>query len=312
MLKRITNLKVALSVLVFAGALSATAAPKYPAVLEWQGGVSLTGKDGKKVQVKGKVALQEQALLETSDEGSVRVVIDAERSFIVLPHSAVFLPTISWEGGEAPLIVLKFGSLRWQQASKDKVAYNAALSSDLFQFIPPIGDFVFEMNPAKAYAEVKVLKGSIEFSALNGDESAQVKAGQQVGFQGMLEGKDIAYDVLLQGRKIPRGRLTPVTAISAKEMASFDGAEKKQKKAESLRKSKAQAALEAEGKSGAICAKPAGRFNECVWQWVGKPGGSCQRRRCNANGVWAEEVLVDAQKAGTNCKAQPVVAPCDY
>lgn len=312
MLKRITNLKVTLSLLVFAGAVNATAAPKYPSILEWQGGVSLTGKDGKKVQVKGKVPLQEQALFETSDEGSVRVAIDAERSFIVLPHSAVFLPTISWEGGEAPLIVLKSGSLRWQQVSKDKVAYNAALSSDLFQFIPPVGDFVFEMNPAKAYAEVKVLKGAIEFSALNGDESAQVKAGQQVGFQGMLEGKDIAYDVLLQGRKIPRGRLTPVTAIPAKELASFEGAEKKQKKAENLRKSKEQAARDSEGRSGAICFKPAGRFNECVWQGAGKSGGICQRRRCNANGVWTEEATVDAQKAGTNCKAQPVVAPCDY
>ncbi|MFM6929521.1 MAG: hypothetical protein ACKOX6_13715 [Bdellovibrio sp.] len=312
MLKRIANLKVTLSLLVLVGSLNAAAAPKYPSVLEWQGGVSLTGKDGKKVQVKGKIPLQEQALFETSDEGSVKVAIDAERSFIILPHSVVSLPTISWEGGEAPLIILKSGSLRWQQASKDKVAYNAALSSDLFQFIPPVGDFIFEMNPAKAYAEVKVLKGVIEFSALNGDEFAQVKAGHQVGFQGMVEGKEIAYDVLLQGRKIPRGRLTPVTAISAKELASFDGAEKKQKKAASLRRSKEMAARDSEGKSGAICAKPAGRFNECVWQKVGKSDGACQRRRCNANGVWAEETTVDAQKPGTNCKAQPVVAPCDY
>ena len=309
MLKRITKLKVVLSLFVISSSLSVFAAPKYPSIIEWQGSASVTGKDGKKVPVKGKLPLQEQALFETGDDSSLKVAIDAQRSFVVLANSAVLLPTISWEGGEAPLIILKSGSLRWLQPSKEKTTYNAALSSDLFQFIPPVGDFVFEMNPAKAYAEVKVIKGTIEFSALNGDESAQVKEGQQVGFQGMREGNEIAYDVLLQGRKIPRGHLTPVTAISAKEMSVYLGADKKQKQAESARKAKEMAKRAAESVQGAICSKPAGRFNDCVWR---KSGATCQRQRCNANGVWSEEMTLDAQKASINCKAQPVVAPCDY
>ncbi|MBO9667391.1 MAG: hypothetical protein J7501_11335 [Bdellovibrio sp.] len=307
---------------MFAGGV-ASAAPKYPLVSEVQGSVSLTGKDGKKTPLRVKAPLQEQALFETSETGLVKVQLDAERTFSVMPGSAVLLPTISWEGGEAPVIILKSGKLRWQQKSKDKVAYNSVLRSDLYEFIPPAGDYIFEMNPAKAYGEVKVFQGAIEFSALNGDESAQVKSGQQVGFQGLLEGKEIAYDVLLKGKKIPRGNLTPVTDISKKEMALFENAEVKRKQAEANREAHAKAHEEAK-KAGNICVKPSGKFNDCSWTCIGNPksekkaclvekaGVSCQRRRCNANGEWSEETTLDAAKASTSCRAQVAVSPCDY
>ncbi len=323
MLKKILKLKVILSLISLAVSVS-WAAPKYPSVEEVQGNVTLTGKDGNKVKLSTKTPLQEKAQFETADDSTVRIALDSSRQFVVLPNSTVILPTISWEGGEAPILILRSGSLRWIQKENEKASYNTVLRTDLYEFLPPAGDFVFLINLPKAYGEVKALKGSIEFSALNGETSVQAKAGEQVGFQGMVEGGEIAYDVLLKGKKIPRGNLTPVTKISDKELASFDGAEKKRQAQAAQLAKKQQKAAQATKRAGAICANPSALFNECSWVCVGNPKGekkqcllgqagvSCQRRRCNANGEWAEETLLNAQNASNNCKAQPVVGPCDY
>lgn len=299
-------------------------APKYPALREWRGQVWLTGKDGKRLLVRGKQVLREKAFLETSLSGQVKIQLDAQRTLTLLEGGEVSIPVISWESGEAPVVILKKGELHWQQNLKDKGEYNVALRSDLFEFIAPAGDYVLSINPAKAFTSVKMYEGSMQFSALNGDESVLVKAGQQVGFQGVLEGGEIAYDVLLQGKKIPRGQLTAVTAVDMSEIQKAADVEKKRLKKEADKKLHDKAALAKAKREGYICEAPIAKFNECAWVClnnpkkekkaclVGKAGVSCVRRRCNANGEWAEETVLDAEKASTLCRAQPVVAPCDY
>ena len=316
-------LQVFLIVIALAVAARGQAAPRYPMVSEVQGQVTWLGKDDKKFPVKARTVLVERAVLETGEGASIKVSLDPERTFTVLENSRVFLPSISWEGGEAPILILKSGRLRWQQTD-GKIAYNVALSSDLFQFLAPKGDFVFSMYPDKAFAGVKVFKGSLEFSALNGEETAQVHEGQEVGFQGILEDKKIAYDILLKGKKIPRGRLTPVSEIEKKELAAYSSEQTKKQKAAAAKKAQEKKAREAAKNSEFICSAPPAKFNQCAWVCLNNPKSekkacltsraevSCVRRRCNANGVWAEETPVDAEKNGSPCKAQPVVAPCDY
>ncbi|MFV8250627.1 hypothetical protein [Bdellovibrio bacteriovorus] len=298
--------------------------PKYPAVREVRGQVWLTGKDGKRLSLRGPTTLREKATLETSLDGEVKVQLDEKRSFTVLGGSELVIPVISWEGGEAPVLNLKSGHVHWRQSMKDKGPYNVAVRSDLFEFIAPAGDYVLSIDPGKAFAGVKMFEGSMEFSALNGEDSAKVQSGQQVGFQGVLEGGEIAYDILLQGRKIPRGRLTTVTAIDLKELSKASEAEKMRLKKRASEQARAAKAKADSKKAGAICEKPAGRFNECSWTCfnnpkkekkaclVAVPGVSCVRHRCNANGEWAEETVLDAEKGGSACKAQVVVGPCDY
>lgn len=297
---------------------------RYPFVVTSQGQAWISGKDNKKQMAKAKTRLTERAVIETSATSSVQIQLDADRSFTVLENSEVLLPTISWEGGEAPVLILKKGLIRWQQLGDEKPSYNCALHSDLFEFLAPKGDFLFTMDPERAYAGVKVIKGIIEFFALNAEESATVQSGQEVGFQGILEGKEIAYDVLLKGKKIPRGHLTPVVSMTAKELAAFQDEVKNRKKLQAAQKAQQKRAQEDQRKSGSICSNPSAKFNQCAWVCLNNPksekksclvekeGVSCVRRRCNANGEWAEEMDVDAQKSSIECKLQPVVAPCDY
>ncbi|MEN0058815.1 MAG: hypothetical protein AAGB31_08265 [Bdellovibrio sp.] len=311
-------------VLYGVSAVAFAAPPKYPAVVEFQGPVWLTAKDGQRSPLKGKPVLRDKALFETSGSGRVKVQLDSERSFTVLPDSEISLPAISWESGEAPIIHLRKGSLRWQQKLSEKGAYNVALRSDLFEFLAPPGDYRLTMDPAKAFTSVQVYEGELFFSALNGEESVMVRAGQQAGFQGVFESGEIAYDVLLKGKKIPKGVLTPVTAIDTKELDREAEQEKQRLKAEQERKARKKAALVKKKRPGEICSEPSAKFNECAWVCVSNPKKekklclveqkevSCVRRRCNANGVWAEEAVLDAAKASTLCKAQPVVGLCDY
>ncbi|XGC82297.1 hypothetical protein ACES2L_07345 [Bdellovibrio bacteriovorus] len=298
--------------------------PKYPAIQEWQGQAWVTGKDGVRNLVKRKQILREKALLETGINSQVKVALDEKRSVILLAQSSLTLPVIGWESGEAPVLLLKKGSLNWLQKLEDKGRYNVALRSDLFEFIAPPGDFIYSIDPEKAYAEVKVLNGSIEFSALNFEESVKVQAGQQAGFQGVIESDEIAYDVLLQGKKIPKGKLLPVKSIEASKAEQAAVAERKRQ--DKLAKQRAKSSEDqAKAKAaGMICQGPLGKFNQCAWICLNNPfkekrkclvankDVSCVRKRCNANGEWAEETAVDAEKASTLCKAQPVVAPCDY
>lgn len=300
-------------------ALLSAAAMAFPQVASVQGKAWITANDGKRVPVKAKMALRGKVLLETNAASNIRITWDSSREFSVLESSNVLIPSIGWDSGEASLILLKSGSIRWK-ASGSK-SYNVALSSDLFEFIAPPGDFVLSYAPQSPYAEVKMLKGSMEFTYLNGEELVRVKEGQQVGFRGVLEDGKVVYDVLLQGRKIPRGKLTGVTQLDQAFLKGYDAAAEKKKRFEA---EQAKKALEAKNTLGQICRDPGAGFNQCAWVCVGNPkkekkicqlqspGVQCIRQRCNANGQWADKMVMDGEKAQNLCKAQPRVAVCDY
>jgi hypothetical protein len=294
----------------------------YPKITKVHGVVWLTGKDGKRVQVKGSTRLIEKALIETTVSAEATLELDANRSIVLDENTDISIPAISWETGESPVVILRRGSARWLEPV-EKHGYNIALRSDLFEMIPPSGNVVFEMDPEKALATVKVYAGSMEFSALNGDDTVQVKEGYKVSFQGILEEGKIAYDVLLKGKKIPRGNLSAVVPLAKEDLA----ADEKKKMALAQQEAKARKAAElarAQARtSGQICAKPGGMFNQCAWICEGagkkdkecqiaRAGVSCVRYRCNANGDWAEKTLISAQNGSNFCKVQPVVAACDY
>lgn len=301
----------------------AVAAPKYPFVSDLQGKVRWTDKDKKDGKLKNKQVLIEQASLETDAKSQVVVQIDAHRKMRLLPNSRVEMPSISWETGDVPVILLKFGAIRWQEEAGK--TYNIALRSDLFEFLSPQGDVVLTYDPKKALAEAKVIQGSMEFSAMNAEDSALVTAGQKVQFQGVRENDEIVYDVLLKGKKIPRGKLGLVQPFSAEDKAQFSEAQRKKEIAMQKQKEAAEKkAAEKPHDKDAICSEPEGRLNQCAWVCDGNPKKEkkvchlekaevrCLRKRCNANGEWAETTEIPKDKAGSLCGVRAVVKECDY
>jgi hypothetical protein len=302
---------------------AALAAPKYPVVTELQGKVRWTDKDGKDGKLKAKHVLIEKAALETGEKSEVAVRLDEHRELRLLPNSRMEFPSISWETGDTPVVVLKYGSIRWREEVGKK--YNIALRSDLFEFISPVADVVLTYDPKTALAEAKVIKGSMEFSAMNAEDSALVTAGQKVQFQGVRENDEIVYDVLLKGKKIPRGKLGLVQPFSAEEKNLYSEVRLKKEKEVRLKKEAAERkALEKPRDKDAICSGPDARLNQCAWVCENNPKKEkktcrlelaevqCVRQRCNANGEWAEATEVPKDKAGSLCGVRPLVKECDY
>lgn len=300
------------------------AAPKYPMISGLTGPVRWFDKDQKEGKPRAKQVLIEKGALETGPKAEVTLQLDEQRRLVLLPDSRLELPSISWESGEAPVVILKRGSFRWQEKPGKK--YNIALRSDLFEFLSPQGDFVFSFHPAEASAEVKVVQGSMEFSAMNGEDTALVAAGQKCRFQGVREAGEIVYDVLLKGKKIPRGKLGQVENFTDEEVKFYS--EARLKKVEAAEKKKrVEAARKREEKSRAkddICTEPNAKLNQCVWLCENNPKKEkklcrvelpevhCVRKRCNANGEWAEATEISKEKASVQCAAQSVVKACDY
>lgn len=284
---------------------------RYPYIKEVVGDVMLTLVNGEKKSARANDPLIEKATLQTAVGSEVVVQLDEERYFRLAAGSELLIPSISYESQQAPLLILKFGSLRWKTPYPHRGAYNVAISSDLFQFILPSGEYSLSMEPNKAIALVKVFEGKMEFSALNGEKSVFLNAGQKSGFQGVLEEGAIAYDVLLKGKRIPRGQLLPVESIDPLEVREFERQEKEraqaaQKAAQKVRTEKARLL-----KEGFICKFPTGKFNQCAWL-AGDRNKPCIRLRCNANGEWAERTELSAEMARTQCRQKSFVGPCDY
>jgi len=308
------TLSITLCFLTMVGQAQAT--PKYPQIFTVQGKVQWTDKDGKETAPKIKQVLIEKASLQTAEKSEVVVELDPHRKLKLFANSRVEIPAISWETGEAAAVILRNGTMRWEESRRNS---NVALRSDLFEFLSPVGDFIFKYDPQTAVAEVLALNGSMEFSALNGEDVALVTAGQKVQFQGVREGGEIVYDILLKGKKIPRGKLGLVEPLSEAEKKSYSP-DKEKKRAEEIRK-KALAEQKAQQKPKdphSICEGPAARLNQCAWVCennpkkekktcrVDLPDVRCVRQRCNANGVWSEST------PSTGCGLAPVVKNCDY
>ena len=299
------------------------ATPPFPKILEMHGKVKWTDKDGKEAAAKAPQILIEKAALQTEAGSEVRVQIDAHRELLLQANSRLELPAISWETGEAPVLILKYGSFRWKQ--EPGKAYNIALRSDLFEFLSPVGDFVFSYDPKKAFAEVKALKGQMEFSAMNAEDVALVTEGQKVSFQGVIENSEVVYDVLLKGKKIPRGKLGLVQAFSDEDKKQYSAAAIKKAEAARHKKEAGEAKLQNRPREASqICDKPWGKLNQCAWVCENNPAKEkkacrldlaevkCLRRRCNANGEWAESTEIPKEKAASLCGLQPLVKECDY
>lgn len=296
---------------------------KYPQLAYQTGFAEVqSATDMKYRKPKVKEIYRDRALLRTGPGGSLEILIDEHRRMTILPDTQVLLPRITWETGQVGNIVIQTGEIYFQQTSDAGKPVN--IKSDLFDIVSPVGQYKLSYYPHRGVAEAKVFSGKMEFSALNSESSATVTAGKKVVFEGILEDGELAFDILLKGRRIPKGTLGKVEDISASEMKAFSNEElDKQRKADLKRLADEKAKKEAMA-PGVLCKNPFAKLNECAWICLknkkgakskcmtSEPGVSCVRRRCNLNGVWAEETVLEAAEGAVKCQASAQVAPCDY
>jgi hypothetical protein len=312
-----------MTVFLLVSAQADTKILKYPQLYHISGSAEVqSATDMKYRKPKVKEIYRDRALIRTSPTGSMEILLDDHRRMTILPDTQVYIPHITWETGEVGNIVIQTGEVFFQQTSD--YGKSIRIKSELFDIETPVGQYKLSYYPHRATAEAKVFSGTMEFSALNSETSAQVTAGKKVVFEGVREDGEIAFDILLKGRRIPKGSLRKLEDIDKAEMNAYTNEELDKKRKADLKKLADEKAKKEAMAPGVLCKNPFAKLNECAWICLknrkgakGKcltqmEGVSCVRRRCNLNGVWAEESVLEASEGAIKCQATAQVAPCDY
>lgn len=283
------------------GEIKKPTTPKYPKIIEVLGTVHNL-KSANKEKITPKFLIVDGLSLQIEPHSTVKVQLDEKRILTAYGPAEFEIPGLSWESREFSEIRLHTGAVRFEVAGQP---FEFMLKSSLFEIAPPKGETIFIFDPQRALADAMVLKGELEFRALNAEESAKLTQGQKVTFMGQLEEGEISYDLLLQGRKIPKGRLLAIQPISKQDLSSYSLEMEKRRRAARDKKEAAAQKKEQKLRGQAICSKPFGQLNDCHWK---KQGESCYRTRCVADGKWKDSQKVDSSACGKVSKVQK----CDY
>ncbi|MFN8944629.1 MAG: hypothetical protein ACK5WZ_08395, partial [Pseudobdellovibrionaceae bacterium] len=203
------------------------------------------------------------------------------------------------------LLDLHEGSLRLVSAGKEQwITLRTEISST------PVTDqdIGFRYQAEEARVELVNFRGSIDFRATFIEMNRIVSVNQKAFFQGLREDGELAFDLLLHGKKIPKGILSETLALVETDRQDFKiVSPEKERLAREL-----QAKIDA-AKAKGVCKDPVGDFDQCAWKCVGfkkgmkgcpadKPNVSCVRVRCNANGVWSDSLVLNAEAGKQKCQ----------
>lgn len=154
--------------------------------------------------------------------------------------------------------------------------------------------------------EKKILLDASEgiiFQGKNQNEGAGLSADKST--------PHIAYDILLNGRKIPKGEWLEKSKCSFDDLTQLENS-LIQKEADEKAKHNARTVKIKTQKSAQdskfLCHKPYGQLNDCAWILSGK---SCVRTRCDAEGKWTDRAILSIQKS-VLCTAEYQILPCGY
>lgn len=288
---------------------------KEPYVMSFTGKVQVTDSRGKAQAPKRGQLLREKAVFETGPQSLVQVALSKNERLFVGPQSRVSIPVISWEDGSMERLELEKGSMRLLNLTSAPRLVVTPVSRDTYSE----ADLLFEVDPSAARLRVAVLDGRTAFRGLENEEFTPLERGEEATFQGVIEGGEIVFDVLLQGRKVARGKVEP------KKKSTLTPAQMWWTEAEKIaQKDKAAdvARVKEKARAGAICQKPSARLNECAWVCENNPKKEkkacrlelanvrCVRMKCDANGEWSDRLEITPSKSP--CGVQPLVAACDY
>jgi hypothetical protein len=274
---------------------------KYPRILEVEGVVlDLAQRGSQPLNKKDRIL---ESFHPVTQAGSrILIEINADLTVEVYENSDLFLPAISWETRQVSEIRLLKGQIQVEAQKKQKFL---KVKSELFESEILAGNFIYEVDHSKAQARLMVIQGEMSFGALNADEIVKLESGQKVVFQAVKENNEFVFDLLLKGRKVPKGQLGSVEAVSAELMKAYSRHEKRNRELQKKIKLEKALALSDLQKQDAICHAPRGKLNQCVWR-IEK--NKCIRRRCTADGLWK-----DPHEVGQSyCQRRAQAQLCDY
>jgi hypothetical protein len=284
----------------------------YPVIVEWKNNPMIVFENKKKSVLTRNEALRSPFFVTTEKTDEIKIRFGDNDFIKVLANAKIQIPEV-FESEIKPYdVILLEGLIRLtnDRASHHSVRQN--IKSAFFDLKQPAeSDILIFVDMAKPAVEIKIIKGAWDLEFFSYEKKLTLKAGQQIRFEGVLndEKSSLKYDFLLDGRKVPKGKLLDVKKFDItgylnqekfliKEAARLKKLE--QKKIEEARRKKK------EWEDSFLCKNPFAQVNQCAWK---NEGDTCIRQRCNVSGQWGDRT---ERPESDKCTDQFLIGKCDY
>jgi len=267
------------------------------------------------VKFSKKTHLNESVKIVTGVDELVELQIREKFKFIVFPQSETLIEGFKDESTqlfEVKNIKMISGRFYVQNFATKPVVFETHFFKWEHSDLQKYEEFFTEIDVVKANLKVCAGETGLKVSLFDLEEVKSLSNEKGAEFQGLIEKNEIAFDVLLKGRKIPKGQwkddftcdfkniLSQVNEVQKNILSKDKHTLQKKKKAE-LKKQKEY--------SLSLCHEPNGQLNECYWK---TEKTSCYRYRCNAEGKWADRFLVSPKDVKADCSQKITVKKCNY
>jgi hypothetical protein len=286
-------------------------------------GATMVLRQGKSYAAKIGFKVYEKDYIETGADGKIKIKFKDDNVINLVPNSKLTIEELQFDPAKEnkkTILNLLYGKVR----SSVKQSYNGENYYEVKTKTAVAGvrgtDFVVSYSEDdKVEAKVETISGKVELSDLKKKRKIHVPASTYASFvvekvtSGVFSENDIANFVA-------KGYLTPVFKMTQEELQRLEiNTNFNQEEA-----GRGLAGTEVAKEDGkAICSAPKGDFNQCLWTCENNPDKekrcrtdlpnvNCLRKRCNANGKWAEETRLPAAYFDMCEGHKPIVKACDY
>lgn len=286
-------------------------------------GATMVMRQGKSYQAKIGFKVYEKDYLETGADGKIKIKFKDDNVINLVPNSKLTIEELQFDPAKEnkkTILNLIYGKVR----SSVKQSYNGESYYEVKTKTAVAGvrgtDFVVSYSEDdKLEAKVETISGKVELSDVKKKRKVHVPASTYASFviekveSGVFSEKDISSFVA-------KGYLTPVFKMTQEELQRLEINTNFLQEDATVDLASRDVAIE-DGK--AICASPKGDFNQCLWTCENNPAKekrcrtdlpnvNCVRKRCNANGRWAEETRLPAAYFDMCEGSKATVKQCDY
>lgn len=278
-------------------------APKVGRIKVIKGSVSIVGADGNSNVVSGEGNVRETDTVSAAADAAALVNFDGGNKMHVHGGTEVKVKEFKdAKDSSARKVLLQLikGKIRNQVEQK----YNGRTSSFKIETKGAVAgvrgtDFVIEQKESDILeTRVEALDGRVVFNGIGGKESREISRGEGATFT-MPKPLANATDL---SEFIEKGSLSPIYKIPDSRLKELEF----ESRVDVARAPKRKGGSAAETE---ICDKPKGFLNQCSWNME---NGFCIRRRCNANGNWAEFTKLPSTGNSTCTPSGFTVKDCDY
>ncbi|MBC7457549.1 MAG: hypothetical protein H7235_04680, partial [Bdellovibrionaceae bacterium] len=188
------------------------------------------------------------------------------------------------------------------------------IESDFFSILTKKNQkisLLIDLNLKEATLNVCNFSSAFKLELFDHEQDQNLKANEGIKFNGAVDKSGhIAYDLLLEKRKIPKGKWAKKEVCSADQIKKIQDQVvqfhwKAQRDSEKARLSKV--AEKNRNDILFLCHKPYGKLDQCHFIFR---QNKCIRERCNAEGKWTDQTEIGVVK--NLCSIQGEIKGCGY